>query len=164
MVEWLPSHNLVCFTWDRICHCRFLDFLVWRCCICQTQSFTFACFGAEVLDFSRNKFCIFHVQSSTFANRWHPTRTTTIMRRSEENNKLWQIWISPVCKCRWLELENTQIVLGEIQGRSCHRDNYSYWGRLLIIIIWMIKLCQNHKWSSHPGRIVEWRIRLLSGA
>ena len=63
---------LVCFTGDWICPCRYLDFLVWPFCICQTQSFTFACFGAGVLDFSRNKFCIFHVQSSTFSDRWHP--------------------------------------------------------------------------------------------
>ena len=63
---------LVCFTGDWICPCRYLDFLVWPFCICQTQSFTFSCFGAGVLDFSRNKFCIFHVQSSTFSDRWHP--------------------------------------------------------------------------------------------
>ena len=81
MVETFTQFWLVCFTWDRICHCRYLDFLVWRCCICQTQPYTFACFGAEALDFSRNKYCIFHVQSSTFANRWHPTMTTAIMRR-----------------------------------------------------------------------------------
>ena len=38
---------------------------------------------------------------------------------SEENNKLLtNVDKSPVCKCRWLELENTHIVLGEIQRCS----------------------------------------------
>ena len=40
---------------------------------------------------------------------------------SEENSRLWQMWISPEWKCRWLDLENTKLFLGEIQRCSKRR-------------------------------------------
>ena len=132
-----------------------------------------------------------HNHTSLCRNGWVKMGWTSEfwLMSSEENNKLWQMWIYE------FELENTQIVLGEIQrcskqsvdiarlqmqtagfdkctttqqtnlyidsaqiqtnpwgplllhayaGMSCHRDNLSYWRRWLVIIILMIKLCQNY--------------------
>ena len=51
-----------------------------------------------------------------------------------------------------LYIDSTQIqtnpwwpyLLHAYAGMSCHRDNLSYWRRWLVIIILMIKLCQNY--------------------
>ena len=82
---------------------------------------------------------------------------------------VWQMHNNPTNKSIYQQCANTDILAGPLllhayAGRSCHRDNYSYWRRLLIVIIWMIKLCEKQEWNSLPGRMVEWRIRWLSGA
>ena len=126
----------------------------------------FLCFGSPFFYFRPKNSDKYGYLLSANADDWSWKIHKLFWEKSSDASSLHEWSVDIIClqmqtagfdKCTTTQQTNLYIDSTQIQtnpwwpyllhayaGMSCHRDNLSYWRRWLVIIILMIKLCQNY--------------------